>query len=75
MHASLVLEDFLSRYYNLTFILSFIVVFFQMIHNNKLQWEGTSLSIGPLYKVQRTVINFPNLVRKKKKPPKIVQKF
>ena len=40
MDASLVLEDFISRSriptYNLSFKISFIVVFFWMVHNEKI---------------------------------------
>ena len=36
--------------------------------------EGPALSIGPFYKVQRVVVNFPYVIRKKEKLPKIVQK-
>ena len=60
MEASLVLENFLSRSTILPIIfqLSFIVVFFQMIHSEEI-WEDPALSIGTFQKVQREVIYFP----------------
>ena len=79
MDASLVLEDFFSRSYNLTLVLSFIVVFFQMVHNENLQWEGPALSIGPFHKVQHEVIYFSYSIKKNEESaencPKIVAYF
>ena len=60
MEASLVLEDILSRSRILPIIpqLSFIVVFFQVIHSENI-WEDSALSIGTFQKVQREMIYFP----------------
>ena len=48
---------------NLSFKLSFIVVFFRMVHKRNFS-EGPELSIGPIQKVQREVISFPYVRRK-----------
>ena len=68
----LILEDFFSRSYNLTFVLPFIVIFSQIFHNEKFQWEDPALSIGPFHKVQPKVISFPYLekIRSRRKSPK-----
>ena len=69
--ASLVLEEF-SSWSSIPpikkkFKLSFIVVFFQMVHNEKFS-EGPMLSIEPFQKVQLEVIYF-FVIRKNEKPP------
>ena len=50
--------------YNLSFKISFIVVFFEWSTMRKFS-GGPTLSIGPFQKVQREVIYFPFVVRKK----------
>ena len=68
MDASLVLEDFISRsripHNNLSFKIPFIVVFFRMVHKEKICSRNSSVSIGPFQKVQREVIYFLFVVRK-----------
>ena len=53
--------------YKEKFKLSFIVVFFRMVHNEKFS-EGPMLSIEPFQKVHLEVIYF-FVVRKNEKPP------
>ena len=45
------------------FELSFILVFFRMVHNKKL-FKGPGFSIGSFQMVQREVIYFPDEVMK-----------
>ena len=78
MDASLVLEAFFNR--------TRIPLIIQCLNSRSLQsslGESTkrnfsvapALSIGPFQKIQREVINFPNVVRRYGKPPYIVKKI
>ena len=78
MGASLVLEAFFNR--------SRIPLIIQCLNSCSLQSSlggstkrnfsvGPALSIGPFQKIQRELINFPNVVRRNVKPLYIVKKF